>query len=71
MTKSLILAGGCFWCVEHDLRGAEGVTSVVSGYAGADAGLSLPTYENHLGYKEAVLVEYDEEITTYKKLIQF
>ncbi len=71
MTKSLILAGGCFWCVENDLRGAVGVTSVVSGYAGSDAGVQIPSYENHKGYKEAVLVEYDDVQTNYKKILQF
>lgn len=71
MAKSVILAGGCFWCVEHDLREVEGVTSVVSGYVGNDAGLSVPTYENHKGYKEAVLVEYDDIKTNYKKILQF
>ncbi len=70
MTKSLILAGGCFWCVEHDLRSAPGVTLVVSGYSGGDDDMT-PTYENQKGYKEVVLVEYDEALTTYKKLIQF
>ena len=64
-----MLAGGCFWCVEHDLREATGVTSVVSGYGGE--GVSSPTYENHIGYKEVVLVEYDETKTTYKKILQF
>ena len=32
-----VLAGGCFWCIEHDLEGLPGVTSVVSGYAGGAA----------------------------------
>ncbi len=77
MTKSLIVAGGCFWCVEHDLREAHGVTLATSGYSGGDGHVlgtehaSVPTYENHKGYKEVVLVEYDEERTTFKKLIQF
>jgi methionine-S-sulfoxide reductase len=78
MTKSLILAGGCFWCVEHDLREAPGVSLVTSGYSGGDKEgdsgsepASSPTYENHTGHKEVVLVEYDEEKTTFKKLIQF
>ena len=86
MTKSLILAGGCFWCVEHDLRSAPGVSLVTSGYSGGDKDekgllvrsnsttseiVNSPTYENHKGYKEVVLVEYDEEVTSYKKLIQF
>jgi methionine-S-sulfoxide reductase len=69
MTKSLILAGGCFWCVEHDLKGAVGVVSVTSGYSGGES--TNPTYENHSGHREAVLVEFDSEETTYKKLLQF
>lgn len=69
MTKSVILAGGCFWCVEHDLREATGVTSVISGYSGGES--TSPTYENHSGHREVVLVEYDDTKTTYKKLLQF
>ena len=69
MTKSLILAGGCFWCVEHDLREAPGVIAVTSGYSGGDT--TSPNYENHTGHKEVVLVEYDDTKTTYKKLLQF
>ncbi len=69
MISSLILAGGCFWCVEHDLHEAEGVVSVTSGYSGGES--ASPTYENHSGHKEVVLVEYDDEKTTYKKVLQF
>ncbi len=69
MTKSLILAGGCFWCVEHDMHEAQGVLSVTSGYSGGET--TSPTYENHSGHKEAILVEYDDTRTTYKKLLQF
>lgn len=69
MTRSLVLAGGCFWCVEHDLREAEGVLSVTSGYSGGET--EDPTYENHSGHREVVLVEYNDEKTSYKKLLQY
>lgn len=69
MSKTLILAGGCFWCVEHDLREAEGVLAVTSGYSGGVS--DTPTYENHNGHREVVLVEYDDTKTSYKKLLQF
>lgn len=69
MEKSLILAGGCFWCVEHDLRQAHGVVSVTSGYLGGET--DSPSYENHAGHREAVFVEYDEGQTSFKKLVQF
>lgn len=71
MSKTLILAGGCFWCVDHDLKEAPGATSVLSGYSGRESSTELPTYENHKGYREVVLVEYDEEKTSYKKLLQY
>jgi len=69
MTKTLILAGGCFWCVEHDMRTAQGAVSVISGYSGGDT--SMPTYEDHSGHKEVILVEYDASQTSYKKLLQY
>jgi methionine-S-sulfoxide reductase len=69
MTKSLIIAGGCFWCVEHDLQEAPGVLAVTSGYSGGET--ENPTYENHKGHREVALVEYDDEKTSYKKLLQF
>lgn len=67
--NKVIFAGGCFWCVEHDLYEAEGVVNVVSGYTGGES--ENPTYENHAGHREAVLVEYDPNKTSFKKLTQF
>lgn len=67
--NKVIFAGGCFWCVEHDLREANGVISVTSGYSGGDT--NNPTYENHKGHREVVLVEYDSSKTNFKKLTQF
>ncbi len=67
--NKVIFAGGCFWCVEHDLREANGVISVTSGYSGGDT--NNPTYENHKGHREVVLVEYDSSKTNFKKLAQF
>src|SRR5215213_3677357 len=40
-----ILAGGCFWCVEHDFRQLPGVIEAVSGYSGGSR--ANPTYENY------------------------
>ena len=36
-TKQIVLAGGCFWCVEAVYEQLEGVIDVESGYAGGDA----------------------------------
>ncbi len=69
MTKKAYFAGGCFWCVEHDMATAEGVVSVVSGYCGD--GDKKPTYESHTGFREAILVQYNDVKTNFKKLAQF
>lgn len=69
MMKTLILAGGCFWCVEHDLRHVEGVTEVLSGYSGGNS--TDPSYEYHGGHREVVLVSYAAALTSYKKIAQF
>ncbi len=57
LAEELILAGGCFWCLEHDLESLKGVNYVESGYSGGS--LQSPTYENHDGHQEVVLVDYD------------
>jgi peptide-methionine (S)-S-oxide reductase len=31
---SIILAGGCFWCVEADFEKVNGISEVISGYTG-------------------------------------
>ena len=62
----VVLAGGCFWCLEHDLESLKGVNSVVSGYSGGD--LLKPTYENHDGHQEVVLVDYDSEVVTLSEI---
>lgn len=67
--NTVIFAGGCFWCVEHDLRELPGIITVTSGYSGGD--IPSPTYENHSGYREAVRVVYDSSLITFKKLTQF
>src|SRR5688572_25385969 len=36
-SRELVLAGGCFWCIEAGFEQLRGVTDVVSGYAGGSA----------------------------------
>jgi len=58
--NEIVLAGGCFWCMEHDLESLGGIVNVKSGYSGGD--ILNPTYENHDGHQEVVLVTYDSNI---------
>ena len=67
-SEQAIFAGGCFWCLEHDLEKIDGVVSAESGYSGGD--LINPTYENHRGHQEAVRVSFDSDIISYKDLLK-
>ena len=71
--NTIYFAGGCFWCVEHDLRNAPGVTEVTSGYIGGTK--EEATYEqvaaHRTSHREAVAVSYDRAQTNFKKLVQF
>ena len=67
-SEEAIFAGGCFWCLEHDLEKLDGVVSVESGYSGGD--LTNPTYENHIGHQEVVKVSFEPNIISYKDLLR-
>ena len=58
---TLVVAGGCFWCVEADFEKVRGVTEVVSGYSGGT--VPDPTYKQVVdggtGHYEAARIEYD------------
>ena len=68
LAEELILAGGCFWCLEHDLESLKGINFVESGYSGGD--LQNPTYENHEGHQEVVLVDYDSQSVTLPEILR-
>ncbi len=69
MNKKIVLAGGCFWGLEDLIRSQPGVISTEVGYTGGK--IANPTYENHEGHAEAVEIEYDATVTSYKKLLDF
>ena len=67
-SDEIILAGGCFWCLEHDLENLDGVDFVKSGYSGGD--LINPNYENHNGHQEVVLVNYDPKKVSLEEILR-
>lgn len=71
--NKVIYAGGCFWCVEHDLKEALGVLNVLSGYTGgtADTATYMQVASHTTDHREAVEVEYDPTKTNFKKLTQY
>ena len=68
LAEELILAGGCFWCLEHDLESLKGINDVQSGYSGGK--LQNPTYENHEGHQEVVLVNYDSKLVSLTEILR-
>ena len=62
--RTFVLAGGCFWCLDAVYRTLQGVTDVVSGYAGGST--PNPSYEavctGETGHAEVVAVSFDESV---------
>ena len=64
-----VLAGGCFWGVQELFRELPGVTSTRVGYAGGDT--PNATYTDHDKHAEAIEIEFDPEVITYRHLLEF
>ena len=69
---SIVLGGGCFWCLEAVFETIPGVRRVVSGYAGGES--PNPTYESvcsgTTGHAEVVKVEFDPEVVSPGDLLE-
>ncbi|MBI1970625.1 peptide-methionine (S)-S-oxide reductase MsrA [Candidatus Woesearchaeota archaeon] len=70
-TETIILGGGCFWCMEAVFSLLKGVLSVTPGYAGGTT--TNPTYEDvcsgTTNHAEVVKVGYDREKTPLDKVL--
>ena len=71
-TQQAVFAGGCFWCLEHDLEVLPGVISAESGYSGGST--ANPTYQQvssgRTGHAESVLVRFDPDRISYATLLR-
>ena len=69
--QSAVFSGGCFWCMEHDMKAIPGVVSVQSGYTGGT--VDHPTYEQvsseTTGHYESVKVTFDPARIDYGFLL--
>ncbi len=69
--QTAIFSGGCFWCMEHDMKAIPGVVSVESGYTGG--ALKNPRYEDvvteRTGHYESVRVKFDPAKVSYAILL--
>lgn len=67
-SKTAVLSGGCFWCMEAAFQELKGVHDVVSGFTGGV--VDNPTYDgNHDGHYEAVRISYDPNIISYQVIL--
>jgi len=70
-TETIVVAGGCFWCVESDFESVPGVIKAVSGFTGGS--VENPTYKQvtrgGTGHYEAVQITYDSGKISYAMLL--
>lgn len=71
-TQTAVFAAGCFWCVEAAFELIDGVTDVVSGYAGDTKEKAVYETVGSGGTKhaESVRVTYDPAKISYGRLLQ-
>ena len=71
-TETAVLAGGCFWGVEAVFEQLNGVSDVVSGFAGGSA--ANAHYDNvssgRTGHAESVKITYDPSQVSYGQLLK-
>lgn len=69
--KSIVLGGGCFWCLEAIFQRIPGVLFVTSGYSGGD--MENPSYEEvctgETGHAEVVKVEFNIKEISLEKIL--
>ncbi len=69
--QTVVLGGGCFWCLEAVFDRMQGVTSVESGYMGGH--VDKPTYRQvcngDTGHVEVVRVTFDPAVVTYREIL--
>ena len=69
---TIVLGGGCFWCVEAVYENLVGVISVYSGYAGGT--VENPSYEEvcsgRTGAAEVVEITYDKSKTNLNEIFK-
>ncbi|MGN6728017.1 MAG: peptide-methionine (S)-S-oxide reductase MsrA [Tepidisphaeraceae bacterium] len=70
--QQMVIAGGCFWCMEAVFQNVPGVIKVVSGYSGGtkeEAKYDIVCSER-TNHAEAIQITYDPAKTSYGKLLK-
>ena len=71
-TRSIVLAGGCFWGLQGMFEHVKGVTRVVAGYSGGEAATAHYRIvgSGETGHAESVKIDYDPAVVSYGQLLQ-
>ena len=64
-----VLAGGCFWGMQHLIRRQPGILSTRVGYTGGD--LANATYRRHGTHAEGIEIVFDPNATSYRRILEF
>ena len=71
-SKTVVFAGGCFWCTEAIFNELKGVQKVVSGYSGGK--IANPTYEQvctgRTGHAECTQITYNPTQIKFAELLE-
>lgn len=69
--KTLVIGGGCFWCLEALFERLNGISDVISGYANGD--MVDPDYRSvcsgETGHAEVVEITYNESIISTEDIL--
>jgi peptide-methionine (S)-S-oxide reductase len=69
--RTIVLGGGCFWCVEAVFQRIKGVEKIESGYAGGK--VKNPTYKEVCsgltGHAEVVRITYNPNVVSAENLL--
>ena len=70
--ETIVIGGGCYWCVEAVYENLMGVKSVVSGFSGGT--VNNPTYDEvssgRTGAAEVVQITYDANVTNLSEIFK-
>ncbi|MBL4630829.1 MAG: peptide-methionine (S)-S-oxide reductase MsrA [Paraglaciecola sp.] len=64
-----VLAGGCFWGMQDLIRKRPGVISTRVGYTGGE--VANATYQNHGNHAEGIEILFDNEVISYRQILEF
>ena len=70
--ESIVVAGGCFWCIEHDMEQIKGIEDVISGYAGGtkETANYKTVSTGTTGHREVIQIKYNPKEISFEEVIR-